>query len=177
MVTQEEELRGTEQWEAKTEGFDRILSVALTLEKPRPVSWISEEARVSENTARKYLERFHEMDALTVAEQGATTYYPNSAYLRFRDVSHVATELDREELEKRVTSLSEKSEAIGEMYEASGPGQLRERVTDEDISTDELRKLREAASEWESLDYRLSISREALERYDQHNMSHRQQVV
>lgn len=171
------QLDGVQTWIEQTEAFDRVLSIALSLEQPRPASWVSDEAHVAENTARKNLDRLEDLEIVTAVERGATTYYPNSAYLRFREVSSLAGKYDKDELEEEVRQLKEKAEEISDEYEVEGPTELRELITSEDTSAADIREYRQVASEWETLKHRLSITQQALDQYGQHNHSHQPQVV
>jgi DNA-binding Lrp family transcriptional regulator len=168
---------GIQAWIDETEAFDRVLSIALSLEKPRPASWVSEEAHVAENTARKNLERLESLEIVTAVERGATTYYPNSAYLRFREVSSLAESYDKEELSEKLGRLKEKDEETSEEYDAAGPEELRELITDEATQSAEIREYRKVASEWETLRHRLAITEQALDQYAQHNPGHQPQAV
>ena len=176
-MTDPPQSRGMQAWVDETEAFDRVLSVALSLEDPQTASWVSEEACVSENTARKYLDRFEDLEIVTAVEQGAVTYYPNSAYLRFKEVATLAENNDRDELEEKLERFKQDDEEVREEYDVDDPEDLRSLISSETTSAAETREYRRVASEWETLRHRLSITQQALQQYSQHNMGHQSRAV
>lgn len=169
--------RGIQEWTDQTSRAERVIAVALSLENPQTASWVSNEAQVAENTARKYLEMLEDLWILTSADHGAKTYYPDSGYLRFRDVSHFKRKYNEEELSGQLADLENRAEMARERYGVENPADLREEVADEDAATEKARKYRRAASEWESLEYRMSVLRESIAQLEGHNHSHQHQVV
>jgi len=165
--------RGDAAWQQASESIDRIISVALTLEEPQTAAWIAEEAGVSESTTRKHCERLVDLRALTSATaHGVTTYAPASAYFRFRDVSRFAQEHTEDELLELSGQIKDTLEEQRETYDAETPDELRSRAADPETSADQTREYRQVSSEWESLEYRLSVIREAIDRYDEYSQGH-----
>ena len=66
---------GVEAWKEHTTAFDRVQSVATTVSKPRPASYIAEEAHVAENTARGHLDRLVDLNVLLKSEREDGTLY------------------------------------------------------------------------------------------------------
>lgn len=166
--TPTEKSRGVDAWKEHTKAIDRVIEVALSLEEPRTAAWLSEEAHVAEGTARDHLERLVELRALTSATtHGVTSYYPDSAYLRFRDVSRFAEEYTKDKLSEYITKVKERVEDLEETHDVSSPDELRAKAADEDASAADAREYRQLASEWDSLEYQLSTLQEAVRRYDE----------
>lgn len=154
------------EWKERTQGIDRVISVVLSIEQPRTVEWIAEQAHVSESTARSHLERLVELRVLTAVEQrGAKTYYPDSVYQRFREVSSLVEERDREEIEAVIISAQEEIEALRDEYGVESVDELRKKATEEETPPEVAREYFTKASQWDEHSHMLSIAREALDRY------------
>lgn len=155
-----------ERWKAETTAFDRVSSVAQTVDQPRSAGWIADEAAVAENTARKHLGRLEKLGVvLTVDEGGTTKYEPDPLYLRMQSLREVLAENDLDELVEKKAGLQESLEGLKADYDAEGPDELRQRAADVEDAA-EIRELRKAASDWELVLHRLSVVTEAIERYD-----------
>jgi len=160
--------RHRDTWTNETAGVDRVISVALTLEQPRTADWIADEAEVSPTTARDHLSRLVDLCVLSAVEQrGAKTYCPDAAYQRFRDVSQLAEEHTREELEQITITAQQDIEELRETYGVESPTELRELATAEETSSAEAREYFRGASEWDRHRHILSIANEAFDRYDE----------
>ena len=157
-----------EAWVEQTKAIERVITVALTLGRPRPVSWIAEEACVAEQTARDHLELLGGLGVVaSTSAHGVTKYHCDEAYVRFREVAGVVERYDQDKILDTIQSLRERDEAATEEYEADGPEELRDRAADAE-SSEEIKMLRQAASEWESLRHRLSLFQRAHREYDAH---------
>lgn len=158
----------TETWVEQTSAFDRVMSVALSVDGPKTATWIADEAHVAETTARSHLERLVDLRVLTSASaRGPTSYAPDSGYLRFRKVSELVEEYDKDEIVKYVAEIKADVESWRDEYDVEGPDELRMRATEDDVTAEETREYMQVASEWDSREHEQSIVREALERYDQ----------
>jgi len=148
------------------DGIDRVISVAMSLEQPRTAGYVGDKAHVSENTARKHLERLVELRILVAVEQrGAKTYFPDQAYQHFREVSQMVEEHDRSKIEEITISAKEEIERLKETYEVDSPTELRSEATAETTSSEEAREYFKRASEWDQHLRMLSVAEEALDRY------------
>lgn len=82
----DEQNPGIERWIDQTSAFDRVRSVAFSLQNPQTAGQIADSAHVSEKTSRNHLTRLVEMDAVFErADKGPTMYYPDPAYMRYRE--------------------------------------------------------------------------------------------
>lgn len=155
-----------EAWRSHTSGFDRVQSVALTVSEPRTASWIADEALVAENTARRHLQRLAQLNVLGAdADGGATTYYPDPVYVRTREVRALVDEHDRDGLTALAADLKADIEEWRAKYETGNPDDVRKQAAGSDVSSEEARQRRRAASDWEHARYRLSLVEDALDRY------------
>jgi len=158
---------GTERWIEETSAFDRVRSVAFALQEPRTAGRIAESAHVSEKTARGHLQRLVEMDVLLVAAgDRPRTYYPDPAYMRYREIRTLAREHDRDELTDIVATLKGDIEAWRDEFEVETPDELRASVADDDVSEAAVYDRQRTAEDWEYADYRLGLIRDALAQYD-----------
>jgi len=163
----DESNRGTERWVEETSAFDRVRSVAFALQQPRTAGQIAESAHVSEKTARDHLRRLVEMDVM-LEETGAgpTTYYPDPAYMRYREVRTLAREHDRDELTDIVATLKRDIEEWREEFDVETPDELRASVADADVSEEEVYERQKIAEDWEYTEHRLGLIKDALDEYD-----------
>lgn len=177
-IEKPEEREHRDAWVEETASVDRVISVALALEQPRTADWIADEAEVSTTTARDHLSRLVELRVLTAVEQrGATTYHPDEAYQRFRDVSRLVEEHTREELEQLTVEAKQDIEELKTAYGVESPTELRGLATADGTSSADAREHFRKASEWDSHRHVLSIAKEAFDRYDGFTGQHGHQQV
>lgn len=158
---------GTERWIEETSAFDRVRSVAFTLQQPRTAGQIAESAHVSEKTARGHLQRLVEMDVmLEETGEGPTTYYPDPAYIRYREVRTLAREHDRDKLTDIVATLKSDIEEWRDEFDVETPDELWASVADEDVSEQEVYERQKIAEDWEYTEHRLGLIKDALAQYD-----------
>ena len=168
-----EETHHTEEWKSEMSGVDRVISVALTIEQPRTADWIADRAEVSPTTARNHLERLVDLRVLSAVEQrGAKTYFPDTAYQRFREVSQLVEAHTRDEVETIAVTAKENIEELEATYGVEGPDELRKLATAEETTAAEAREYFEKASEWDSHRHTVSVAEEALERYEEFSDRH-----
>lgn len=159
--------RGTERWIEETSAFDRVRSVAFTLQRPETAGDIADRAHVSEKTARGHLRRLVEMDVLLEeTDGGATTYYPDPAYMRYREVRTLAREHDRDELTDLVATLKHDIESWRDEFDVETPEELRASVADEAVSEQAVYERQQVAEDWEYAAHRLDLIKDALSQYD-----------
>lgn len=166
-----EEAEGTpsyvDAWTDASSAFDRVMGVALALDRPRTAGWIADEAHVAEETARGHLRRLVDLRALaSTTARGTTTYYPDSAYLLFRQVAELVEGHDRDELLDAAADVKEALEAFREEYGVDTPDDLRARAAAPETSASEAREYKKVASEWETVEHRRSVIQRAIEEYD-----------
>ena len=158
---------GTERWIEETSAFDRVRSVAFALQQPQTAGQIAESAHVSAKTARGHLQRLVEMDVLlTEPDQGPTTYYPDPAYMRYREVRTLAREHDRDELIEIVVTLKRDIEEWRDEFGIESPDELRASVANDDISEAEVYERQKIAEDWEYTEHRLGLIKDTLAEYD-----------
>lgn len=158
---------GIDHWVAETSAFDRVRSVAFALQRPRTAGEIAESAHVAEKTARGHLQRLVEMDLLLeTGEATPVTYYPDPAYMRYREVRTLARDHDREELVDLASTLKADIAAWREQFGVDTPDDLRASVARTDVAADETPERQRAAEDWEFTEYRLGLVEDALAEYE-----------
>jgi len=158
---------GIERWVEQTSAFDRVQSVAFALQQPRSASEIAESAHVAEKTARDHLSRLVDMDLLLqTSDSKPVTYYPDPAYMRYREIRTLARENDRDELVEMVATLKQDIERWREKFDVETPAALRASVAQPDVSESEVYDRQKVAENWEFTEYRLTLIEDALTQYD-----------
>lgn len=160
----------TDAWKAHTSAFDRVRSIAVTLDTPRNAEWISEEALVSENTARDHLERLVEMNVLQRLEERAVLYQPDPLYTRMRALRELLAEHDLDGLVVLRKNLLEQIEEWQAKYGVEDADELRTLAT-QATSAEETRTIRQTANEWSIVAYRLRLVDDAIEHYNEYTGS------
>jgi predicted ArsR family transcriptional regulator len=156
-------------WKENASAFDRVRSVAMTVSEPQTAARIAEHAQVAETTARDHLLRLAEIGMLVTDEtNGATTYRPDPAYIRFRELRELVSQHSNAELAEFAADVKEALETLQADHNVDSPQALREKAIAADISATETRDLLQAASDWEHYIYRLSLLEEAVERYNEY---------
>ena len=157
---------GVEAWKEQTTAFDRIQSVASAVSQPQPASHIAAEAYVAENTARDHLERLVELNVLLKSDQdGAALYAPDPLHTRIQMLRDLLEEHDRDGLIQLKTSLQSQIEDWQRQHDVESPSELRDRAAETETAS-QTREIRNTASDWELVLYRLSIVEDAIENYN-----------
>ena len=156
---------GVEAWKKQTTAFDRVQSVATTVSHPQSVSHIASEAHVAENTARNHLERLVTLNVLlkTEGDEGAL-YGPDPLHTRIQTLRDFLAKHDRDGLIELKAELQSQLEDWEAEYSVDSPSDLRVRAAATDIAS-QTRELKQTASEWDLVLYRLSILDDAIENY------------
>ena len=166
----DETKKGADAWKQNTKAIERVISVALTIDQPKTAKSISREAQVAEQTARDHLALLQDLSIIgSTTARGVTKYHPDAGYLRFRAVAGMVEEYSKDDLLDYSHHLKERDEEVRGRYDADRPDELRSRAVSDEIDTDEMTELKQAASEWETLRYDISIVEQAHEHYDEHS--------
>ncbi|WP_423751503.1 winged helix-turn-helix domain-containing protein [Salinirarus marinus] len=154
------------QWKDATTGFDRVRSVASSLEEPRTAGWIAGEAHVSEPTTRNHLERLVDLGVLVTDESArGKTYYPDPVYTRLTAIQELVAENSEADLTQQATAIQADIESWKAEYDVESPRSLRASVT-EDVSVEDAQQRLRIAADWESAQYQLSLLRDAIDHYE-----------
>lgn len=103
---------GEAEWVEQTTAYRRVRSIASTVSQPRSVQYIASEARVSEVTAREYLDRLADLGVLLKSEkEGTPVYSEDPLYTRMQGVRELLDEYDRDDLIELQAEIEADSEA------------------------------------------------------------------
>ena len=156
---------GVDAWKRNTTAFDRVQSVASTVSEPQPASAIADEAHVAENTARDHLERLAGMNVLLKTDRDGTALYaPDPLHTRMQTLRELLEAHDHDGLLDLKADLQAEIETWQSTYDVASPVDLREQAADTDSAV-ATREIRQAAREWELVDYLLDIVDDAIENY------------
>lgn len=159
---------GKEAWKAETKAIERVIEIALTLDRPRTADWISEQAAVAEQTARDHMGSLADLGVVTKTQaRGVTKYQLDKAYKRFKEVSSYVEKFQKDELMDRTEERQRAIEHTRDEYDVGTPDELRAKATDDGTSPDEVREYKKAAAEWETIEHELDVIEEAIERYEE----------
>ncbi len=157
---------GVEAWKRQTTAFDRIQSVATAVSQPQSASAIAAEAHVAENTARDHLKRLVELNVLLERDQDGTTLYGSDPlHTRVQMIRELLQQHDRDSLIELKRSLQSQIEDWQSEYDIASATELRDRATETETAA-QTRDIRQTASDWELISYRLSIVEDAIENYN-----------
>ncbi len=164
---------GVETWKKNTTAFDRVRSIATTVERPRSASYIADEARVAENTARDHLNRLVELYVLLETnDEGTTLYAPDPLHVRMKTLRDLFEDHDQDGLIQLKAGMQEQIEEWKQEFDAASPDELRKRAGETETAS-ETRKLLRTASDWDLSQYRLSIVEDAIENYEDYRRDYR----
>lgn len=144
-------------------GRERVRAVVETMEGPLSVIEISDQAEVSRATADNELERMESegrVRQVMVAEK--TGYEINPVWLMLDEIRQLIEEHTQDELSARLADIKEEREQLENEFGVDSLTRFREKLVDEDLSSEELRERRHIASRWESLDTELNLVQHAI---------------
>lgn len=157
---------GVEAWKEHTTAFDRVQSVATTVSKPRPVSYIADASHVAENTARDHLERLVSLNVLLKTEHDdGALYSPDPLHTRIQTLRDLLEGHDRDGLIELKAEVQDKIEEWETEYNADSPDELRAEATETDTDS-QTKNICKTASDWELALYRLSFIDDAIEKLE-----------
>ncbi|MCU4971190.1 winged helix-turn-helix domain-containing protein [Halobacteria archaeon AArc-m2/3/4] len=153
-------------WKADASGRERIRYVVELLDGPSTVQTIAERADVSRTTADDELARLERDDwVLETTLDGKKAYDLNPVRMLFDEITDLIGTHSREELEGKLTELTQEREELAAKYDVDSLQQLRETLVEDDVSADELRERRNVIETWEALDMERNLVKHALQLY------------
>lgn len=141
-----------------TEGLDtreRIRKIALSLTRPQSVNWIKDEADVSSwETTKSELDRLVQFGQIVQHEdEGATQtryqYGPNYRRRYLDRVEELVVEHSRDDLRTELAEIREQIEDWRGRYDVETTDDLEDTLTDESLSSDEIRERNRVIRRWE----------------------------
>lgn len=157
--------RGVESWKEHTTPFERVRDVSLTVSEPRSAAHIAEEAAVSMETARRHLDSLVELTVVLKHDDADEPVYgPDPLYTRLQTARELLDAHDHPGLIELRDNLQAQIETWRDEHDVASPDALRECAAETD-SVAETQDIRQTASEWELVEYRLDIATDVINDY------------
>lgn len=156
-----------EAWTETTSGRERVRMVVETLDDPATVSEIADRASVAWGTADSELDRLVAENQVRERDvDGQTKYAPNPVRQFLDGILELIDDHDRDELEAKLVNYQSQLESLRDEHGADSAAELRDRLTADDRSADEMREIRSVAATWEALETERRLVEHALRLYD-----------
>jgi hypothetical protein len=157
---------GVQSWGNSMSARERIRSVAETLQEPRSVNWISEQADAAWSTTSEELQALAEQGQLRRIETGETTcYQPDYTRLLFEEIRTLITENTREELRNELATITEEIEEWQTTYNVETWEELEQSLADGELTSSELRDRQDIIEFWRENEADRRLIKHALELY------------
>lgn len=141
---------------------ERVYAVALQLYEPTRVHEVAERADVSKETARTYLEWFAELGVLMQQSDSPARFERNEQYFEWRRVQRLQSKAE-EELQERLTDLTEQERAYRERFGVSDPEEVEAL---EHADYDDVEAVWQAVQEWRTVRRRIRELEQARQHRD-----------
>ena len=157
---------GVQSWGNSMSARERIRSVAETLQEPRSVNWISEQADAAWSTTSEELQTLAEQGQLRRIETGETTcYQPDYTRLLFEEIRTLITENTREELRNELATITEEIEEWQTTYNVETWEEVEQSLADGELTSSELRDRQDIIEFWRENEADRRLIKHALELY------------
>lgn len=155
-----------EAWKTQYSGRERVRIVIELLDEPETVTAIADRADVAWATADSELETLvAENKAEEHTIDGQTKYAPDPVQILIEEVLDLISENSRDELESTLVEHTAQIESLREEYEVETLSELRNKLVEDDLTTEKMRTIRNAASTWEALETEIRLLKHALQLY------------
>jgi hypothetical protein len=157
---------GIESWTESMSARERIRSVAETLQEPRSINWISDQADAAWSTTNEELQELVTQGQLRRVEAGETTLYqPDYTRLLFDEIRTLIEENTREELRDELAAITDEIETWQNTYEVETWEELEQSLADSALSSVEIRERRDVIAFWQENEADRRLIKHALELY------------
>jgi len=135
---------------------ERLLDSVIGLRTPTKVSTIADRADCDTETARDYLDWFHEMGLVHRHDGHPARYKRNDAYFQWRRLNKVREDYSDQEIIDALAATLDEIESYRTQFDAQHPDDvsLVDATREQDLSTE---AAWEALSEWETLERRAAL--------------------
>ncbi|MFB6362088.1 MAG: hypothetical protein ABEH59_12315 [Halobacteriales archaeon] len=160
---------GLNSWTDGLTARERVREIATTLTEPQSVEWVREKAQISSwQTAKDELEMLVEFGQVHAIEgdDGHTKFAPNYQLRYFHEVTELINEHTRAELREEIATIQEQIDAWKTEYGVESREDLEATLTDDRLSSAEVRERNEVLREWERSENNKRLLSHALELYD-----------
>lgn len=151
-------------WTEQTSGRERVRMVVDALDEPATINGIAERADVAWETANSEIERLEAENRVRKTDDGK--YEPNPVQQFIDQILQLIDEHSQPELESQLEEYQQQLEDLEDEYGVTSAKQMRERLTDDDVSAEEIREVRNVADTWDALEREIRLLKDALQLYD-----------
>jgi predicted transcriptional regulator len=102
----------------------RVYGTVLQTRDPATVASIADRSECDPKTARKYLNWFADLGIVTRHEGHPTTYERNDSYFEWRRINRLAADHSIEDLQERVSELTERIADYEAKYDVETPAEV-----------------------------------------------------
>ncbi|WP_449289223.1 DUF7342 family protein [Natrarchaeobius chitinivorans] len=151
-------------WKEKTSGRERVRMVVDTLNDPATINTIAEQAEVAWETADSEVERLQTENKVRERDDGL--YEPNPVQQFLDQILQLIEDHSKSELESQLQEYQEQVEDLSAEYGVTSAQELREQLTNDDVSAEEMREIRNVSDTWAALELEIRLLKNALQLYD-----------
>jgi len=154
----------SETWKENTSGRERVRIVVDTLDEPATINSIAKQADVAWETAASEVERLNAENKLRESEDGL--FEPNPVQQFLDQILQLIEDQSKTELEAQLEAYQAQLEAFENDHGVSSATEMRERLTNDDVSATEMREIRNISDTWGALELEIRLLKNALQLYD-----------
>ena len=154
----------TEIWKEKTSGRERVRMVIDTLDEPATINNIAEQADVAWETANSEVNRLKTENR--VRERGDGRYELNPVQQFIDQILHLIEDHSKSELESQLEEYQKQVEDLEADHGVASAQEMREQLTNDDVSATEMREIRNVSDTWDALELEVRLLKNALQLYD-----------
>ncbi|NGM69081.1 ArsR family transcriptional regulator [Natronolimnobius sp. AArcel1] len=138
--------------------------VVETLDEPTTINTIAEQAEVAWETANSEVKRLKTENKVRERDDGR--YEPNPVQQFLDQILQLIEDHSKSELESQLQEYQEQVEDLSAEYGAPSAKELREQLTNDDVSAEEIREIRNVSETWAALELEIRHLKNALQLYD-----------
>lgn len=153
-----------ETWKEHTTGRERVRMVMDTLDEPASINTIAEQAAVAWETANSEVQRLEAENR--VRERGDGRYEVNPVGQFIDQILDLVEDHSKSTLESQLEAYQAQVEDLEAEYGVRSENELRERLTNDDVSATEMREIRNVSDTWGALELEIRLLKHALQLYD-----------
>lgn len=153
-----------ETWKEKTSGRERIRMVIDTLDEPTTINNIAEQADVAWETANSEVTRLKTENKVRERDDGRYEVNPVQQFID--QILHLIEDHSKSELESQLAEYQEQVEDLEAEYGVTSAQEMREQLTNDDVSATEMQEIRNVSDTWGALELEIRLLKNALQLYD-----------
>jgi len=138
--------------------------VIETLDEPATINKIAEQADVAWETANSEVTRLEAESKVRERDDGRYEVNPVQQFID--QILHLIEDHSKSELESKLTEYQEQIEDLEAEYEATSAQEMREQLTNDDVSATEMREIRNVSDTWGAVELEIRLLKNALQLYD-----------